>query len=167
MGDRDRAAIFASFVSDTFPRATSIADVAGGHGDLSYWLALSGRDPTIIDPRSARLPKRMQRDLRKRQHRGEQVNPIRRMVERVEHVDLSQFDLVAALHPDQATEPTVLACHASGTDFAIVPCCVFPLGQTRYTQEGWVNYLMSLAPGSCRALLPISGANLVIYSSTD
>jgi hypothetical protein len=154
-------------VSDTFPRAASIADVAGGHGDLSYWLALGGRDPTIIDPRAARLPKRMQRDLRKRQTRGERVNPIRRMVERVEHADLSQFDLVVALHPDQATEPTVLACVASGVDFAIVPCCVFPIGRTRYTQDGWVNYLTSLAPGSHRARLPISGANMVIYFRTD
>lgn len=71
MGDKARAVVFASFIWKTFPEAVFIADVAGGHGDLSYWLADSGRDATIIDPRAARFPKWIQRDLRKRRVRGE------------------------------------------------------------------------------------------------
>ncbi len=164
MGDRARAEVFASFIWKTFPEAVSIADVAGGHGDLSYWLAIGGREPTIIDPRAARFPKWIQRDLRKRRLRGERTNPIRRVVASVEDVELGEFDLVVALHPDQATEPTILGCLASGVDFAIVPCCVFPLDQTRYTREGWVSYLVSLAPGIQSSRLPIRGANLAIFS---
>ena len=102
--------------------------------------------------------------MRKRRLRGERTNPIRRVVASVEDVELGEFDLVVALHPDQATEPTILGCLASGVDFAIVPCCVFPLDQTRYTREGWVSYLVSLAPGIQCARLPIRGANLAIFS---
>lgn len=167
MGDRTRAEVFASFIWKTFPEAVSIADVAGGHGDLSYWLAISGRDPTIIDPRTARLPKWIQRDLRKRRLRGERTNLIRRVLASVEDVDLRDFDLVVALHPDQATEPTILGCLEGGVDFAVVPCCVFPVDQTRYTQEGWVDYLVTLAPGTQRARLPIRGANLVVFSKAE
>jgi hypothetical protein len=164
MGDKARAEVFATFIWKEFPEAVSIADVAGGHGDLSYWLAIGGRAPTIVDPRAARFPKWIQRDLRKRRVRGERTSPIRRLVARVEDVDLREFDLVVALHPDQATEPTILGCLASGVDFAIVPCCVFPIDQTRYTQEGWVNYLVSLAPGTRCVQLPIRGANTAIFS---
>lgn len=167
MGDKARAEVFASFLWKTFPDAVSVADVAGGHGDLSYWLALSGRDPTIIDPRAARFPKWIQRDLRKRRARGEHTRPIQRVTARVEDVDLRHFDLVVALHPDQATVPTVLGCLASGVDFAVVPCCVFPRDHTHYSQEEWVDYLQSLAPGSQRARLPIRGANLAIFLKTD
>jgi hypothetical protein len=166
MGDRDRAKVFAAFIRDMFPVAVSVADVAGGHGDLSYWLAIDGREPTIIDPRPARFPKWIQRDLRKRMTNGKQARPIRRVEARVEDSELHAYDLVVALHPDQATEPTILACRESGVNFAVVPCCVFPIGRTRYTQEGWINYLSSLAPGTRRARLPIRGASTVIFRRT-
>ena len=38
MGDKRRFREFAYFIHRTFPQATSVADVAGGRGELAFWL---------------------------------------------------------------------------------------------------------------------------------
>jgi hypothetical protein len=103
MGDPRRFEVFARFLRTTFSAATTVADVAGGHGELAFWLAELGLRPTIIDPRPATFPRWVHRTLRKRAVRGgpgsRRVN-IERLLAPVEEVDLRRFDLVAALHPD-------------------------------------------------------------------
>ena len=76
---------------------------------------------------------------------------------------MGAFDLVVALHPDEATEPTLRAALSSGTDFAIVPCCVFPLDGVKRSRQAWVSYLASLAPDIQTTKLAISGANTVLW----
>src|SRR5688500_5799224 len=127
MGDRRRFEVFARFLRTTFPTATTVADVAGGHGELAFWLADLGLHPTIIDPRPATFPRWIHRTLRKRALRHGRPLSIERRLASVEDVHLRRFDLVAALHPDAATEPAFRAAVAHGVDFAVVPCCVFPL----------------------------------------
>ncbi|MEQ7125165.1 hypothetical protein ABN034_11650 [Actinopolymorpha sp. B11F2] len=163
MGDRNRAWEFADFIDRTFPHAGRIADVAGGHGELSYWLQELGHSPVVIEPRDVRLPRWIHRDLRKRAVREGHLARIERIVAPVEAVDLRGFSLVVGLHPDQATEPAVRAAVAYDLDFAVVPCCVFPMDGRTYTAQGWLEHLATLAPGSRIARLPISGANAVVW----
>ena len=172
MGDSRRFEVFARFLRSTFPTATTVADVAGGHGELAFWLAELGLRPTIIDPRPATFPRWIHRTLRKRAVRGRSVGPggpgcqptvIERLCAPVEDVGLRRFDLVAALHPDEATEPAVRAAVAQGVDFAVVPCCVFPLDGVRRSREAWVDHLASLTPGVRMSALPIEGANTVLW----
>lgn len=166
MGDSRRFEVFARFLRSTFPTATTVADVAGGHGELAFWLAELGLRPTIIAPRPATFPRWIHRTLRKRAVRGGpgcQPASIERLRARVEDVDLRGFDLVAALHPDAATEPAIRTAVAQGVDFAAVPCCVFPLDGIRRSREAWVDYLASLADGVRMSALPIEGANIVLW----
>lgn len=163
MGDKTRAEEFALFVAATFPAATRLADVAGGHGVLSYWLCELGFDSVLIEPRPAPLPRWIQRDLRKRAVREGHLTTIQRIARPVEDVELRTFDAVVAMHPDQATEPAVRAAVKYGLGFAIVPCCVFALDGTPYSAKGWIDYLASLAPGCRTSALPIAGANVVLW----
>jgi hypothetical protein len=91
------------------------------------------------------------------------VTRLNRWQQPVEAVDLSNFDLLVALHPDQATEPALRAAIAHGLDFAIVPCCVFPLDGVKRSRECWLTYLASLAPETQVTTLPIAGANVVLW----
>ena len=163
MGDRNRALEFACFIDRTFPAGTRIADVAGGHGELSYWLGKLGRASVVVEPRPCALPRWIQRDLRKRSVREGRLASIEVRRERVQDVDLASFDLLAGLHPDQATEPLVRAAVNAGIDFAVVPCCVFPLDGRHYSYDGWLAHLAGLAPGTRIARLPIAGANTVLW----
>jgi hypothetical protein len=166
MGDPRRFEVIARFLRITFPTATTVADVAGGHGELAFWLAELGLHPTIVDPRPATFPRWVHRTLRKRAVRGGPGNrpaSIARLLTVVEDVDLRPFDLMAALHPDAATEPAVRAAVAQGVDFAVVPCCVFPLEGLRRSRTAWLTHLASLAPGVQVSVLPIGGANVVLW----
>ena len=163
MGDPRRFEAFARFIHRTFPAAGTVADVAGGHGELSFWLAELGLRPVIVDPRPATLPRWIPRTLRKRAVRDGRPAGIERVIQRVEDADLGRFDLLVALHPDAATEPVVRKAVAQGVDFAIVPCCVFPLDGRPRSREAWLTDLMTLAPGARVSALPIGGANAVLW----
>jgi hypothetical protein len=161
--ERRRFHVFAQFIHETFPEAKNIADVAGGVGILSYYLFEFGHTPTIIDCRRTRLTNYYRRRLRKQSLKEGRDIRIKRFVKRVEEIDLSAFDLIVALHPDQATEHAVRDAVKCGKSFAVVPCCVFPIDGVRRTQEGWKDYLSSFAPGVARTTLPMDGANVVLY----
>merc|ERR1712034_28807 len=79
---------------------------------------------------------------------------------------------LVALHPDEATEPTIDAAFAARRPFAVVPCCVFrKLFPGRRLSNGaavvkygnFVRYLREKDSRirSCR--LPFAGRNVVIY----
>lgn len=167
MGDRNRALEFADFLHTTFPQSRCVADVAGGHGELSFWLKEFGHESVVIEPRDSRLPPKLARELRKRAVRTGVVTTISRIAARIEDVDLAGFDLVAGLHPDQATEPAIRAALAAGLDFAVVPCCVFAADESCYTRAEWLDYLVALAPGIRRDELPITGARTVLWRRDD
>lgn len=167
MGDRSRFREFARFVGEAFPEAKAVADVAGGRGELAYRLLALGKEPTIVDPADRTFPGWIHREIRKRAARGGGIARIPRICSDVRDVDLATFDLVVAMHPDEATEPMLRAALAHGADFAVVPCCVFPLDGVRRTRAEWVEYLASLAPGIRRAELPITGANVVLWRKRD
>jgi hypothetical protein len=164
MGDGRRFVVFARFLREAFPEAKSVADVAGGRGLLSIELRQLGFAPTIIDPRLAtNLPHRVRKELRKEALRTGRVPRVPRLQARLEELDLSPFDLVAGLHPDQATEPLVRRATELGKPFAIVPCCVMPLDGIGRSYDVRVAYLAGLAPGSWQAELAMEGARTVIW----
>lgn len=163
MGDGRRFKEFAAFIEQTFPEAYNIVDVAGGHGDLAFCLHGLGKRPVIVDPREARFSGRIRRALRKEAIRTGKVVQMERRCTRVQNVDLREFDLIVALHPDEATEPVLRSAIAHGIDFAVVPCCVFPLDGTKRSQAEWLRYLASLEPGIVQTELPIVGANVVLW----
>ena len=81
----------------------------------------------------------------------------------VEQAELKGFDLIVALHPDQATEPALRMAVQHGIDFAIVPCCVFPLDGIKRDWLQWLKYLHTLAPYAHLSKLAMMGANDVLW----
>jgi|ETNmetMinimDraft_23_1059889.scaffolds.fasta_scaffold03299_3 hypothetical protein len=163
VNDTRRFPAFANFIHETYPHAKTVADVGGGHGNLSYYLRELGHDATIIDTHEAHLPRKLQRALRKQSVKQGRLIEIPRVVGKVQDVDLRPFDIIVGLHPDDATEHAVREAIKLGKDFAIVPCCVFPIDGVKRTQENWRDYLASLSTDICSAMLPIDGANIVLY----
>ncbi len=163
MGDYNRFRRFAEFIESTFTEAHRIADVAGGQGELAFWLHELGKKPIIIDPRQTALPRRIRKTLRKKAVQRGRLARIDRLKKSVEEIDLSPFDLVVAMHPDKATEPTLRKAIEYDLDFAIVPCCVYPMDGKRRSSEEWIFYLASLGSGIRTGHLPISGANTVLW----
>ena|SRR5947209_12733827 len=162
MGDRRRFREFAAFIDRTFPTALTVADVAGGCGELAFRLHELGKRTVIIDPRDATFPRWVHRTLRKRAVRTGTLPRLERVPKDIEQVDLRGFDLIVALHPDEATEPALRAAVRHDVDFAIVPCCVFPLDGVKRSKREWLDYLMSLAPDIRTAELPIAGDNVIL-----
>ena len=165
MGDIRRFPAFAGFIKEHFPYAQKIADVAGGIGNLSYYLRESGFDSTVIDTRDVRLPSRFRRNLRKQSIKQGVDIQIQRVVGEIQKTDLEPFDLIVALHPDEATEHTMRVAIRLEKNFAVVPCCVFPIDGVKRSEEKWVEHLMSLSDDIQMAKLPIGGANRVLYRS--
>ena len=166
VNDRRRFQAFADFIHQTYPHVHKIADVAGGRGGVSFHLYQLGYAATIIDKRDAHLPGQMQRKLRKQSVEQGRLVEIPRVVERVQQVDLRSFDLIVALHPDEATEHVIRAAIEHGKDFAVVPCCVFPMDGVKRNKEEWKEYLISLSPDIMTTSLPIQGDNVVLYRSS-
>ena len=164
MGDRRRFRVVAEFLCRAFPGAHRIADVGGGHGRLSVELRLRGRWPVVVDPRGdLGLPKAVRRHLRRHSMKTGCSPTFPRIHARIEDIDLSRFDLIVGLHPDQATEPLIRRAVACGLPFAVVPCCVMPLDGIRRSYQQWLEYLRSLAPHAQLCPLPFDGRNLVVF----
>lgn len=121
MGDKRRFAVTAAWIRERYPRARTVADVAGGSGRLSLHLLLSGVHARVVDPRVTGLSRRE----RKRQRRGDlpQVEYLRRRWTSCEAVG---YDLVAGLHPDGATAE--IAAAALLRPVCVVPCCNYGWG---------------------------------------
>jgi hypothetical protein len=163
VGDRRRFREFTRFIADSFPTARTVADVAGGRGELAFRLFEIGKVPVIIDPRDTTFPRWVHRELRKRGVREGRISTIERWRSGVEETNLGGFDLIVAMHPDEATELALRAAVTHDIDFAIVPCCVFPLDGVKRSRREWLDHLMSLAPGIRTAELPITGANVILW----
>jgi len=114
MGDRNRATILAEFIMRNWTPCR-VADVAGGQGNLSMWLALHGYECTVIDPRKTKLSRAERTQTRRS---GLRIGRLRQMY--VSSM-ASDYDLVIGLHPDGATRE--LALSAPTVPVVIVPCC--------------------------------------------
>ena len=186
-----RARTFVNWLAATAPPALlplassgrRIIDIAGGAGDIAHQIGERfGSSCTVID---ARPPPRM-RSVRA-PARGAMSAPVAHppyehmqawfdadfVASPVHTALLASASLVVGFHPDQATEAIVDWALASGTPFAVVPCCVygrlFPQRRLRdggevTSYEDLLNYLEQKSPEIRRAFLPYSGRNVVLFS---
>lgn len=160
-----REGVFADWLVNRFAlgRGSAVLDVAGGAGRLAKALVQHGVGRVVVvDPRPPKAPP-----------------------DGYSH-DVVPFDdayvwrgempvtLVAALHPDQATDAALRWARRHAVPFAIVPCCVFPdlfpyrrwLDRPVTTYEQLVAYLYAeCGEGEvAKAFLPIQGRNIVLHS---
>jgi hypothetical protein len=161
MGDKKRNRIFTEFIRHTFSNHDRVADVAGGNGELGFLLQNElNREVTVVDPGVRPFPKWI-RDYLDESNQGT-LEP-RRLKTRVDEVDFKQFNLIVAMHPDEATEPAIRAAISFGIDFAVVPCCPFPLEGKKQFGKEWIRYLAALAPDIRTTRLGFSGPNTCLW----
>lgn len=105
-GDPARFDVLADFVSERFPDARYVADVAGGQGMLARLLAKHhGLECDVIDPRGWTL-------------KGVSHREVEYTADMADY-----YDLVVGLHPDEALRPVVES--AVVRPVVVVPCCNF------------------------------------------
>lgn len=133
VSDRHRAAIFATWIEKQFPprKHSRVADVAGGTGELSLWLARIGYEPMVYDRR-----------------KGKRLKGVSRV--RCDVADLrfapGQHDVVVGMHPDIATWHVIRLAFEARCPFAVVPCCaVCPEHKKRPAGQTWTSWLGSEA----------------------
>lgn len=182
----DRHTIFASWILDTFGGLAAVkggvVDVAGGKGHLSNAITAHGVPCTLVDPFAG-----LGRDPVAGIHAGDGcaacagllLDPRVRCVKATLQ-DAAQLvpglvaksSAVVALHPDEATEPTIDAARHAKRPFAVVPCCVFRKqfpgrrlnnGAAVRKYGSLLRYFREKDPRirSCR--LPFAGRNVVLY----
>jgi hypothetical protein len=85
---------------------------------------------------------------------------------------MDECSLVCAMHPDEATEPSINWAIEKKRPFFLVPCCVFSRlfpqrrssdGRSVETPADFVKYLLEKHPGTKLATLDIDGANQCVY----
>jgi hypothetical protein len=122
-GDPERFKVVADFVAERFPLARTAADVAGGQGMLARFLSKQHNiECDVIDPR------------------GWVLRGVASRAEEYEASMADYYDLIVALHPDDALREVV----ASGRvrPVVVIPCCNF---WTRDRRLGRDELLESIA----------------------
>lgn len=171
MGDDRRFAILASFVERNFPpsRFPTVADVAGGTGLLALELIRRGYRATVIDPRRSGLPGHIRKQERKAALKtGRLLRPTYMQAD-VCHADLSGFDLLVGLHPNEATEP--IARLAKQKPVVLVPCCNKGFGIVSHGSPNATDTVRRIWQGLGvqwrETQLPMTGKNVVLWTKGD
>jgi len=155
MGDNARHREFAREIVRRYPRATRLADVAGGKGELQACLRRLGRHAVTFDRRQ-----------------GRKSRPTMRYVYGFFGPEIAeQFDAVVGMHPDAATDVIIAEAARRRVPFAVVPCCVMPVmsdyGGRRADGDQWFAHLREYARGLgfrvSESRLPITGRNRALW----
>lgn len=133
MGDQRRFDRFGEFIQIHFDyaRHARVLDVAGGLGYLQLNLRQRGfQSVTTIDNR-VKILKGL--NYQHRLFDCKNIYPV---------------DLLAAMHPDQATDHVVCYAVAHMLPFVICPCCIKPSAvafNQNHRYAAWIDHLVALA----------------------
>lgn len=152
MGDARRFDLFAKMVATQFPcyLERNIADVAGGKGYLQAALRQIGfRHVKSWDKRRGKAHRQA---FYRYGHFHWKLAP--------------DYDLVVAMHPDEATDHVVMYSASRHIPAIICPCCIKPDASTFWngTYREWCQHLDKLASGMRTQwlTLPMQGRNDVL-----
>lgn len=160
MGDSKRFVEFARLISKQFPLVKTIADIAGGRGDLQVSLRKHGYDVTTFD---------------KNNHWSMRPD-FKYINDHFTHKTKGKWDLLVGLHCDGASDVIIQEAAKRKCEFAIVPCCIIPT-VTTFESNGhcphcdWNDHLASFANSLgfsiLRLTLPIQGKKLVLVGRLE
>lgn len=153
MGDSRRFDLFSKIISNNFPNKyyKNVADIAGGKGYLNKALKDKGYYVTTYDVR-----KKINQNINyKRTLFTEKVK--------------TKYDLLVAMHPDEATDVTISMAAKLSIPFVICPCCVKPTVTVmfeKHTYKNWIKHLKKFAEQNgfhvTETHLPMNGKNIVL-----
>jgi len=154
MGDSRRFDLFAKLVSSNFSnRNARIVDVAGGKGYLKAALFQLGYKNVITYDKNKKAAKCQLRSGYKYGY--------------FHYTTQEEFDCVLAMHPDEASDHSIIYASNHHVPCFICPCCIKPdavFFQGHYDFTNWINHLKKLGKGmDCQELhLKMTGRNLVL-----
>jgi hypothetical protein len=161
VGDTRRFDVMADLVAERFPghRSARVVDVAGGRGGLQA--ALRQRGFTCVTSV----------DVRAQYAKGRKG--YRYGLFTSDYAE--NFDLVVAMHPDDATDHAILYAVKRDLPFVVCPCCVRPSADHNYKAGKndywrWADHLRLLGGGKSKVetlTLPMSGRNLVLLADAS
>lgn len=156
MGDSRRFDLFSNVIKSNFPPHlySSVADIAGGKGYLQRALREKGYKNVVTF------------DKRKKHIRFRGVNfRYGYFDERIE----DEFNLLVAMHPDEATDVTIVEASKRNLPFVICPCCVRPRAKMYngpHKYNAWMKHLKSFAESLgyevTETRLKMGGKNVVL-----
>lgn len=157
MSDARRFDAFANLIARNFPRAQSIADIAGGKGYLQAALRQRGYSNVVTWDKCKATQRRTHRAIyRHRLFDWREAEPA---------------DLFVGMHPDGATDHILKAAAAQRVPAIICPCCALPSAVPAphvVNYATWLHHLDLLARklgfDVQYAGLPIRGRNTVIIA---
>ena len=160
MGDSSRFILFSQYIKNNFPftKYPTIADIAGGKGQLQIELHKLGYDVTTYDKRHTRVSRNLKY---KYSYFNDSIK--------------EKYSLLVGLHPDEATDIIITQAIKRKIPFCVIPCCILPYatiykGDTNRTSKNayrsWINHLKQVAESNKYKVilfeLPMKGKNIVI-----
>lgn len=152
---------------------TSVLDVAGGKGLLTYLLKQSGWNAVVVDPVS---------DFRPMKYRSinssEQVKLSKEVQESIPRIKdiftedmVKGFNLIIGLHAHGCNMKIINACRNYNKDFLLLPCCVVGEPIEKKPNIDWLESLVQYAVNSDfdvkRDTLDFKGQNILIYTDRN
>lgn len=122
MADLRRFELFASLLTERFPHARSVFDVAGGQGRLNEALTQRGLTCLTFDLRHKHLPV----EFAKREFTLDEP---------------CKADLIVGMHADGATRIIIEYAAKHRVPFAVVPCC----SDNSMPYKPWMRHLTEFA----------------------
>lgn len=145
-----------------------VADIGGGKGLLSYLLAQSGWEATLIDPVPQSLPDKYKDIRTDRRMKIDPAANVPSITSRFETYHAAHFDLLIGMHAHGCNVKIIDAAAEYACGFIIFPCCV--IDEPFYPPLG-VHWLESLADYAVRqghSLIPFrlnfKGQNIGLFS---
>ncbi len=143
------------------------ADIGGGKGLLSYLLAKSGWEMTVIDPIWQALPDKYKDILTGARVKIKPQEVPNRLQAQFEPEQAAGFDLLIGLHAHGCNVKIIDAAAYYGCGFVIFPCCV--IDEPFYPPLGvhWLESLADYALRQARVIHPFrlnfKGQNIGLY----
>lgn len=131
MGDPRRFNLFAELISELLPNNLKIIDAAAGKGILQSSLKERGFDNIISY------------DKRNRRHKN-----LNYRYGYFNFLTEDRADAIIAMHPDEATDHSILFAAKHRIPGIICPCCTKPSAQQywgNHKYQNWLKHLINLA----------------------
>ncbi len=153
-------------------RPTSVLDVAGGKGLLTYLLKQSGWNAVVVDPVSDFRPlkyRQLDTKVQTKLSKEEQQN-IPRIKATFNEDMVKDLNLIIGLHAHGCNMKIINACKKYNRDFVLLPCCVVDEPIEKIPNVNWLNslidYASSLGFVVKKDTLDFKGQNILIYTDT-
>lgn len=152
-------------------KPTTVLDIAGGKGLLSYLLIKSGWQSMVVDPICEEVNLTKYKDINTDKRillSKEEVKNIPRITSVFEENIAKDFELLIGLHAHGSNLQIIQAAKKYHKDFLLLPCCVIDEPLVKMPNVNWLESLIDYAKNMGfkvkKDTLNFKGQNILIYT---